>query len=279
MVKSVEIIRPEYCTKCGTGERTIHGHYEDYSKPKEVQHLCTKCHAERHGWGRAFDTKYYRHQAQKAVNTRRRNGTYETGAQKRLETIGYDGLVRIGRKIVETRRRNDTYTTGAQKTVKTIGHEGYVRIGRKGAASQTPEKRSETAQKGVSSQTHEKLCETAQKAIETQRKNGTLIERVHKGIASQTHEKLCETVQKMVATLGPGGLKRRAQKAIETQRKNGTLAKRAQKGVASQTSEQRSEKARKGIRTRRIKLAKIAEIYNLLVNLKLRKENLCNVLR
>lgn len=38
-----KIKRPTICENCG-GNSQIQGHHADYSKPKEVQWLCRKCH-------------------------------------------------------------------------------------------------------------------------------------------------------------------------------------------------------------------------------------------
>lgn len=46
-VKSGELIRPERCEQCRKS-KFIHGHHPDYSKPLEVEWLCTACHASRH---------------------------------------------------------------------------------------------------------------------------------------------------------------------------------------------------------------------------------------
>lgn len=42
-----KIKRPSVCEGCGQ-ERSVHGHHEDYSKPFEVQWLCSQCHGEIH---------------------------------------------------------------------------------------------------------------------------------------------------------------------------------------------------------------------------------------
>lgn len=42
-VNSGQLSRPDECSQCGeTG--TIHGHHEDYTKPFEVEWLCSRCH-------------------------------------------------------------------------------------------------------------------------------------------------------------------------------------------------------------------------------------------
>ena len=38
------IVRPDSCSKCGGRGRRIEAHHADYSKPFEVQWLCSVCH-------------------------------------------------------------------------------------------------------------------------------------------------------------------------------------------------------------------------------------------
>jgi ribosomal protein S27AE len=38
------IQRPDACSKCGASDVLIDGHHEDYSKPLDVEWLCTSCH-------------------------------------------------------------------------------------------------------------------------------------------------------------------------------------------------------------------------------------------
>jgi transposase-like protein len=45
------LVRPKSCNRCGVAERKgkdgrslLHGHHADYSKPLDVEWLCTKCH-------------------------------------------------------------------------------------------------------------------------------------------------------------------------------------------------------------------------------------------
>lgn len=40
------IVRPTQCQKCFTTERRIEAHHHDYTKPLEVEWLCTWCHAD-----------------------------------------------------------------------------------------------------------------------------------------------------------------------------------------------------------------------------------------
>ena len=46
-VKKGTIRRPSACSACGA-EGRIHGHHSDYSKPFDVEWLCTVCHGLRH---------------------------------------------------------------------------------------------------------------------------------------------------------------------------------------------------------------------------------------
>lgn len=41
------MVRPTSCPKCGK-QKDIHAHHEDYSKPLEVQWLCSTCHVRLH---------------------------------------------------------------------------------------------------------------------------------------------------------------------------------------------------------------------------------------
>lgn len=49
-VESGRILKPSCCEECGTptASRLLHGHHKDYSKPLDVEWLCTGCHAIRH---------------------------------------------------------------------------------------------------------------------------------------------------------------------------------------------------------------------------------------
>jgi hypothetical protein len=44
------LTKPDACEKCGAKpeRRLLHGHHADYSKPLEVEWLCTFCHGEEH---------------------------------------------------------------------------------------------------------------------------------------------------------------------------------------------------------------------------------------
>lgn len=47
-VSSGALVRPEKCSRCGSGGR-IQAHHHDYDKPLDVEWLCASCHLERHG--------------------------------------------------------------------------------------------------------------------------------------------------------------------------------------------------------------------------------------
>ncbi len=55
-IRRGRIIRPKHCSKCGT-EGVIHGHHEDYSKPFDVQWLCTRCHGIAHRYSSRTSTE------------------------------------------------------------------------------------------------------------------------------------------------------------------------------------------------------------------------------
>lgn len=42
-----DVVRPEECQRCGT-PGPVEGHHPDYSKPLEVEWLCTLCHGKEH---------------------------------------------------------------------------------------------------------------------------------------------------------------------------------------------------------------------------------------
>ena len=42
-----KLIRPSYCEWCFE-KKNVEGHHEDYSKPLDVDWLCTKCHRKLH---------------------------------------------------------------------------------------------------------------------------------------------------------------------------------------------------------------------------------------
>ena len=46
-VRRGELVRPQCCAECGAGGR-ITAHHPDYSKPLEVEWLCTRCHGKKH---------------------------------------------------------------------------------------------------------------------------------------------------------------------------------------------------------------------------------------
>jgi hypothetical protein len=46
-VAAGKITKPKKCSACGV-KATVHGHHEDYSKPFEVEWLCSVCHGLRH---------------------------------------------------------------------------------------------------------------------------------------------------------------------------------------------------------------------------------------
>lgn len=47
-VRDGRMFKPEGCEMCGTSDRRIHGHHDDYSKPLEVRWVCPPCHKEIH---------------------------------------------------------------------------------------------------------------------------------------------------------------------------------------------------------------------------------------
>ena len=47
-VRSGKLHRSESCESCGSTDRWIHGHHDDYDKPLNVMWLCPVCHKQRH---------------------------------------------------------------------------------------------------------------------------------------------------------------------------------------------------------------------------------------
>jgi ribosomal protein S27AE len=47
-IREGKIIRPNTCPRCGSTSRRIEAHHKDYSKPLEVEFLCSRCHKEMH---------------------------------------------------------------------------------------------------------------------------------------------------------------------------------------------------------------------------------------
>ncbi len=50
-VRRGDVKRPSLCEKCNqppTGEKGLHGHHDDYTKPLDVVWLCAKCHVQHH---------------------------------------------------------------------------------------------------------------------------------------------------------------------------------------------------------------------------------------
>lgn len=56
-VESGRLVKPAHCGGCGkaTESRLLHGHHPDYSKPLEVEWLCTGCHSAEHQREKAAD--------------------------------------------------------------------------------------------------------------------------------------------------------------------------------------------------------------------------------
>jgi hypothetical protein len=46
-IKDGTILRPDACSECGRVS-AVHGHHHDYSKPLNVEWLCSVCHGKRH---------------------------------------------------------------------------------------------------------------------------------------------------------------------------------------------------------------------------------------
>lgn len=49
-IRDGKLLKPDSCEDCGglPPSSNLHGHHEDYSKPLEVEWLCTRCHGVRH---------------------------------------------------------------------------------------------------------------------------------------------------------------------------------------------------------------------------------------
>jgi len=40
--------RPTICEDCGSDDKKLHGHHDDYAKPDELRYLCVSCHTTWH---------------------------------------------------------------------------------------------------------------------------------------------------------------------------------------------------------------------------------------
>jgi len=47
-VKAGILIKPDQCSSCGRTDKRIEGHHSDYTKPLEVEWLCSTCHKRVH---------------------------------------------------------------------------------------------------------------------------------------------------------------------------------------------------------------------------------------
>lgn len=47
-VKAGKVFKPDSCSKCKGSEKKMYGHHKDYSKPLEVEWLCSACHGITH---------------------------------------------------------------------------------------------------------------------------------------------------------------------------------------------------------------------------------------
>lgn len=52
-VSQGRLSKPDQCSRCGesTPSRRLHAHHEDYSKPLEIEWICSKCHGMEHRKG------------------------------------------------------------------------------------------------------------------------------------------------------------------------------------------------------------------------------------
>ena len=48
-VRDGRLKKPNYCSRCGRGDKVIHAHHHDYSKPLDVEWLCVICHSKERG--------------------------------------------------------------------------------------------------------------------------------------------------------------------------------------------------------------------------------------
>lgn len=47
-VRNGKVSKPDTCQNCGAKPGRIEGHHEDYSRPLDVEWLCSQCHKDRH---------------------------------------------------------------------------------------------------------------------------------------------------------------------------------------------------------------------------------------
>jgi len=43
-----DLVRPTKCSVCGSSDRRIEAHHDDYDKPYDVRWLCSRCHKDFH---------------------------------------------------------------------------------------------------------------------------------------------------------------------------------------------------------------------------------------
>ena len=48
MERMKRVKRPTICEDCGEDGKKLHGHHDDYAKPKELRYLCVSCHTRWH---------------------------------------------------------------------------------------------------------------------------------------------------------------------------------------------------------------------------------------